>query len=103
MKLSIAERINVLGVLPAEGNIITLRIVNELRDNLSFREKEIADSQITQTEDGRITWDPTAAKDKDVQIGDAARDVIKAALKKLDEDKKLTPALVPIWDKFVAG
>jgi len=101
MKLGIAERINVLNILPVEGNIITLRVVNELRGALSFSEKEIADAGIKQDTDGRITWDHTAGVGKDVKIGDTAKDIIKTALKKLDDEKKLTAQLVPIWDKFM--
>ena len=102
MKLGIAERISVLNILPAEGNIITLRVVNELRESLSFSEKELADCKISQDDNGRIMWDASAALVKDVKIGDTARDIIKAALKKLDDGNKLTAQLVPVWDKFMS-
>ena len=101
MKLGIADRINLLNILPAEGNIVTLRIVNDLREALGFSEQEIADAKIQASAEGRVTWDATAATTKDVKIGDTARDTIKTALKKLDDEKKLTTELIPIWDKFV--
>jgi len=102
MKLEILDRINLLNILPAEGNIVTLRIVNELRGSLSFSEKELADGKINQSAEGHITWDAASGVVKDVKIGDTARDIIKGALKKLDEEKKLTAQLVPLWDKFVS-
>ena len=103
MKLEIADRINLLNVLPAEGNILTLRVVKELRGSLSFSEKELADAKIQQSDDGRIAWDADAAAVlvKDVKIGKAARDIIKAALKKLNDKEKLTAQLVPVWEKFM--
>jgi len=101
VKLEIAERINLLNILPVEGNIVTLRVVNELRLDLGFSETELAEAKIMQTEDGRITWDASAVLVKDVKIGDTAREIITEALKKLDGEKKLTPQLVPIWDKFM--
>ncbi|GAH82287.1 unnamed protein product, partial [marine sediment metagenome] len=41
MKLNIAERIALLGVLPQKGNAITLRIIRELQSRLSLTEEEI--------------------------------------------------------------
>ena len=101
MTLGILERIQLLNILPAEGNIVTLRIVGRLRDELGFSEDEISAGNIRQFEDGRITWDASSTVEKDVEIGDTAKDIIKAALKKLDDEKKLTTQLIPIWDKFV--
>jgi len=95
------ERIQLLNLLPAEGNIVTLRIVNELREALGFSESDIKAASINATPEGRITWDATADKGKDVKIGDTAKDIIKAALKKLDDEKRLTTQLIPIWDEFV--
>ena len=102
MKLEVFDRINLLNIMPAEGNIVTLRVVNELREALSFSEKELADASIKQDSEGRIVWNPSAGVVKDVEIGDTAKGIIKAALQKLDDEKKLTPQLVPIWDKFMS-
>jgi len=101
MKLGIAERLNVMNILPAEGNIVTLRVVNELREALSFSEKELAEAKIKVIDGGQVQWDSQSTLVKDVKIGDTTKDIIKDALKKLDDEKKLTPALVPLWDKFM--
>ena len=104
MKLNIIERIQLLGLLPAEGNAVTLRVVNELRQDLSFSEKEIKDAKIiTDEKQGRVTWDDSAAVIKDVKIGDTARGIIKEALKKLDDEKKLTLAVMPVYERFMEG
>ena len=102
MTLGIIERIQLLNILPAEGNIVTLRIVGRLRDELGFSEDEISAGNIKQFEDGRITWDASSTVEKDVEIGDTAKDIIKTALKKLDSENALTAGLVPIWDRFMA-
>lgn len=102
MKLEIVERIQLLNLLPAEGNAITLRIVSELRQELSFAEKEIKDANIqTDTENGRITWGNEAVVVKDVKIGDTATGIITDALKKLDDEKKLTLAVMPVYERFM--
>jgi len=102
MKLEIVERIHLLNLLPAEGNAVTLRVVNELKQELSFSEKEIKDGKIeADPETGQIRWSPEASVVKDVKIGDTAEGIINKALKKLDEDEKLTEQLMPIYDRFV--
>ena len=38
--LSVKGRLMLLGILPAEGDLTTIRIVRELREGLSFSETE---------------------------------------------------------------
>jgi hypothetical protein len=103
MKLSVLERIQLLNLLPAEGSIVTLRLISELRLELGFSEKEIKTAEIKQdSQSGRITWKPDAAVIKDVKIGDAAKAVVVDALKRMDKELKLTMLHVPLWDKFMA-
>jgi hypothetical protein len=99
MKLDVAERIRLLGILPEKGNLLTLKIVGELRDDLSFSEKEHKDFKIVAKMD-RITWADDAKK-KAVKIGDQAKELIVKTLKELDEKEELTLADVDLWDKFV--
>lgn len=106
MKLNIPERFALLGVLPAEGNIITLRIVRELQTQLSFTEAEIEHYNMKnqQLPDGNlsITWNPELANEtKDIEIGKAAKGVITDALKRLNSMNKLHVSMLPIYEKFV--
>jgi len=105
MELNIAERIALLGVLPAQGSIVTLRIVQELRMALSFSEKEMKDWKITnkKVEGGAvITWDEDFAdKTKDIMIGKAAMGIIKQGLLQLDAQKQLRLDMIPLYEKFV--
>ena len=99
MKLDVAERIRLLGILPEKGNLLTLKIVRELRDDLSFSEKEHKDFNIL-TKMDRITWSD-AAKKKAVKIGDQAKELVEKTLKELDEKEELTLADIDLWDKFI--
>jgi len=104
MKLSIVERIQLIGLLPGEGNAVTLRIVNDLRNDLSFSEKEIKEAGIKQdVENNRVVWNGACDLVKDVKIGDTARGVIVDALKKMDDEKKLTLAIMPVYERFLQG
>lgn len=102
MKLTVLERITVLGVLPQEANFVTLQVVNKLKEALSFSEGEIKDLELTENpETNGITWKQEADKSKDVEIGEKATDIIVEALEKLDKDKKLTAQFMTVYEKFV--
>ena len=98
--LSIPERMQLLTLLPAEGNIVTLRVVRALQAELSFSEQEIADFGISLSGE-RATWDVAKARDKDVQIGPAAMKLIVEALTKANEAGKLHIAYLPLYERFV--
>ena len=104
MKLGISERINLLGILPTESNYVTLKIVNDLKSGLSFSEDEIKEYSIESHQEGEkvfTIWNQQKAKDKDVSIGEKATDIIVEALKKLDEDNKITEQTATLYEKFV--
>jgi DNA-binding MarR family transcriptional regulator len=103
MKLSAKERITLSGVLPPTGNILTLRLVRELREDVSFSEKEAKDIDLKITPEGRATWDAAKEKkvgEKDINITDSMREVISKALQGLSDKEKLTQDHISLWDKF---
>lgn len=103
MKLNITERIHLLGLLPAEGNAVTLRIVNDLRNSVGLSEEDHKAVELENTKDGAVRWNVAKAEAqiKDIKIGDVAKGVIKEALQKLNDENKLTLAIMPIYEKFM--
>jgi hypothetical protein len=99
MKLDVGERIRLLGILPEKGNLLTLKIVRELRDDLSFSEKDHKDMGLKVTQD-RITWDDKAKK-KDVKFGDQAKELVEKVLRELNEKDELTLPDLDLWEKFI--
>jgi hypothetical protein len=101
MKLSVANRLALLSILPREGNITTIRIVSELKDELSFSEEEHAALKLRQDGDG-IGWDHTV-KDpmKDIPIGEKATDTIVESLKRASDRNQLMEAHLGVWDMFI--
>ncbi|HUW11155.1 MAG TPA: hypothetical protein VM537_15605 [Anaerolineae bacterium] len=97
--LGVRERLVLLGILPAEGSLATIRIVRELREALSFSEAEHEDLQMKQV-DNQIRWEEGAVPDKKLDIGPKAAEVIRAAIKKLDDEKKLTADHLDLCDLF---
>ena len=102
MKLNLLERLKVLQILPAEGNFATLNIVKTLRESLAPTEKEFKDFGIVE-KDGAISWNEKGREEIEIEIGEKATDIIVEALKKLDEENKLTAHHLSIYQKFVNG
>lgn len=108
MKLTVPERIALLGVMPAQGNVITLRIIKELQSKLSFTEEELKHYGIKNTThpDGNFTvsWNPELANEtKDIGIGEVAEGIIAEQLKRLNSQDKLHVSMIPLYERFVEG
>jgi len=106
MELNIAERFALLGILPQQGNVITLRIIRELQTRLSLTEEEIkhynVQNHVNPDGSARITWNPELSEEeKDIAIGEAATGVIKGQLTKLNAQNQLHVSMLPIYEKFV--
>ena len=100
MELSIMDRILLLNILPGEGDITTIRIVRQLREDLSFSEQEHKDFGIV-NEENQIKWDPAKAQPKEVEFGPKVAKLVSKALKKLSDSDKLTTQYVDLYDRFV--
>jgi len=100
MKLSVIERLTLLGILPEQGSLMTIKIVSKLREELSFDEEEHATLQFQPSEDGkRLQWN-MPYPDKDVKIGVKAISIIYEALRTADENERLTEQHLPLCEKF---
>lgn len=100
MKLTVLERLILLQTLPGQGDFTTLKIIRKLRESLSFSEEEHKELQFKQ-EGGQVRWNQPQVQEKNVHIGEKANDIIVQALKKLDEQKRLTEDHYSLYVKFV--
>jgi hypothetical protein len=99
MKFNVLDRVTLLGILPAEGNYLTYKIVSELKLKLSFSEDDIKNFNIREA-DGKILWD--GSEDKEIEIGDKAKEVIKESLIRLDKAGKINQYNAPLYERFVS-
>lgn len=102
MTFGVADRLRLLQLLPREGNLVTLRIVRDLRRELSFSEEELAalgvvENQAAQT----IKWDTEHEVPKDIPIGLRALTLIVDLLRERDQQKKMTVELLDLYERFV--
>ena len=98
MKLNVVERILLLQILPKEGSYVTFKILADLKGLLAFNEKEIKEYGVIEKE-GRITWKKTG--DKEINFGEKVTEIVKDALKKLDEAGKINADNISLYEKFI--
>ena len=103
MELTVKERILLADILPGSGDISTIRISNDLRNDLSFSEEEhdIYGFRSPEENPNAIFWDMDAPQEKDIEIGKKASKLIEDALKKLDENGGVTVDHISLFDKFM--
>ena len=100
MVLSVKDRILILNILPQKSDIVTLRVVRELGETISFTETDIEKYKI-KTHNDIHTWDITVDQDAEFKIGQAALGIIVSELKKLSDNKELTMDMIDLYKKFV--
>lgn len=117
MKLTVNERITLLGILPKEGNFLTLKIIRKLKEDLSFTEAEHklyqfknsgesfvdVDGSVSVVPANSIRWNGDVDQNREFDFGVKATEAVVEALKELDKAKKLQEAHISLYEKFVEG
>ena len=101
MKLSVNDRLILLGVIPQQGDFTTLKIIRNMRGDLSFSEEEHKELKFRR-EDEMVYWED-GLENKEISFGEKATDIIKDAFKKLSSEKKLRIEHMELYEKFVEG
>ena len=97
--LTVKERLVLLNLLPAEGNLTTLRLVREAREVLSFSDEENEALHFEQIND-RLRWSDEAPQEAEVELGPTVAGMIRERLATLDEQAKLRDEHLSLCDKF---
>ena len=100
MKFNVLERVMLMSILPQTFNFADYRILNDLKTATSFTEKEMKELVMTQVGE-QVHWEVTDSPDKEIVVGDRAKEIVTAALKKLDEEEKLTDQVISLYEKFI--
>ena len=106
MELTLVERMALLNILPQQGSITTLRILRDLKGELSFSEEELKHygitTEILASGDAAIKWkDEFNSETKEIEIGEAAHGIIVVQLQQLDRQGLLREQALTLWEKFV--
>lgn len=100
MLLTVRERLILQSVLPQEGDFLTLKVLRNLQEALSFTEEEHKQYKFVQSE-GMVTWDDKVEQGKEVDIGKKANDIIVLALSRLNDQKKLKMEHYDLYARFI--
>ena len=100
MELNNIERLLILNLdtLPKVGNIVTMKVKQQLLTDVGFSEDEIKESGL-KAEEGtnKVTWDRDIPKE--IDIGEAALKLLVDAIEKSENVNEL---YVPLYDKLKA-
>lgn len=99
MKFTVLERLTMLNLLPpAEGHLLHVKIVHDVRLNIAFSEEDLAFLQFDQS-DGQLRWQ-NGVGPKEVELGPQVTGIIVEELGKLDKNEKLREAHISLVEKF---
>jgi len=100
MELNVHERLLILNLdtLPKVGNIVTMRIKQQLLNDVGFKEDEIKGFGIVQEND-QVRWN-NDAKAVDIEIGPEAK---KLLVDVLEKSESLSDAYVVLYDRLQEG
>ena len=101
MELSVLDRLLILNILPEEGNVITLKMIRDIKELVGFNAEEVGFLKF-EYPGGGVRWDPEY-KDYTVEVDlpGAFREYIKERLMDLNKKEKLHEEHISIYDKFV--
>ena len=103
MELKVLERLVVLNVLPVTGTLINLRLVRELREDLSFSDEENQEMEI-RVEGEQVRWDDAVEAErglKVVEISSTMLDLVVGAFGALDAEAKLHLEQIGVYERFL--
>jgi bacterioferritin (cytochrome b1) len=101
VSLNIVERIIVLGILPIESNIVNLKVIKKLKEDVGFSEEEVLKYDL-KIENDQIKWNAAFTNEvKEIEIGIVGLELISNILKDLNTKNKLTEQHLSLFDKII--
>ena len=104
MKLSVSERLTLLGLLPDESNYAGVREIYRTRQLLGLTDAEAAEIKVERVEGtNQIQWDQEKALGMivDIAMGEWMTEVIRGELRALDKGHHLKPEIMSLYEKFI--
>lgn len=102
-KMSVLERLTLLGTIPSEGNYLDMKILRKFRESLSFTEEEQKTLEMKSIENSGVTWKSENDPNKAIYFGLRMETIIVESLQKLNQENKLTEAHMSLYEMFVGG
>ena len=101
--LTLMERLRLMDILPAEGNVVTLRMIRTLKAKLGPSAKEAKDfGIIVGPEPGKVQWGQKGNQPVNIVFEDAELGMIKDQLRIANDQGTLKEDMLGIYEKFMA-
>ncbi len=101
MELGVVDRVVLLSILPSEGDVTRLRIVRDLKRELSFTEDELERIKFSYSSPEQVSGYEGEDEQRDVDIGPQALAVVVARFTELNGMQQLTDYYLDTYDKFM--
>jgi len=101
--LNLPARIRLIDLLPARGNLVTLKVVQDLTMKLALSQIEIQLWKVL-VDGNSVTWDPTLDLSKTLVSYDLGTEEVKIvcqAILRADGEERLTVSDLPLAQLFL--
>jgi len=102
MKLTISDKILLGTIFPTEAKYESLICIRDIKEKIKITQEDIKKFNIQTLENGSVSWKMNE-KTFDYNFTDMEKNTILSALKKLDEQEKLTEQLLSLCKLFDFG
>ena len=89
MKLTIKDRLTIIGMLPQEGTLMEMTDIYDLVRNLKLTDKEKLDTEYKE-EGQNIIWNQQKDPNRDIQITSDQKAIFMKAVDNLDKEGKIS-------------
>jgi hypothetical protein len=101
MNLTVKERIQLMNLLPAQGDFRTIKVIHILKMKLGFADYELKDLEFKDLPNGQIKWNPSETIDrKEVELNRVESEIISQTLRKLEKESQLNVEHLTLYEKF---
>ena len=101
MLLDAKSRLILTGILPKEGDIVTLRLLRELVGKVALSAEELQDLKVVSNPVTNLTtWDTEKDIPKEVEFNSKEVEFIMETMNKLASEKRLPADALDLYDIF---
>ncbi len=101
MKLNVKDRMLLFSILPREGDIVSLKLLRKVREDLALSEVESKKYVEAQLPNGNTLLQGKYKTTKDIHVGDVVMTIIVAKLEELNKAKKLHEDHIGLYERFI--
>ncbi len=104
VRLDVLNRLSFLGLLSNKGDSTTLKVIRELREELSFSQDEHVILKFTPAPGNKVTWDETVDPHKEFEftgIREIILGEVKTQLIAMEEKKELLLDYLSLYEVLI--